>query len=971
MKHALSFLYILLPGLTAAQVTDTLAARRSLDSLIQTCASQHVRHDYAAVQKTAMHVIELAGTLKGKQSEPVALGYNNLGMAAFNLGDFDLAVRSMEETLRIRLALFGRKNPIIAVTLNNLGLMYARVGQAASAESCFLESVAIVKENSGARHRDVGYVLVHLANLYNEIGRYRDAEFAFMEACGIWKETFGAESTQVATILSNLGLLAREMGCFKEAEQYLQEAVRIGNSKLKTSDPSLAIHLNNLAVLYIDTDRHREAIPYIEQAMQIWENAGDKNKSAFASALNNLANAYAGIGDMPKSVSLLLESLQRLEQAPDRKPAEKANKLNNIAFRYFKMNNLIAADSLYDLAESIVVKDIGRKNNLYVSILINHATLCQATNRLEHCDNLIREAQQLRYEMILEAADFMTEEELGQHLKHLNGSSNQPYSFAVRRTQASDLLAGLCYQNALHSKGFIEETVINSRNRAGADTSARNLLDQLAGVRRKLAREFARPVINRDTTFIRYAESQMHELEKKLTRASEMGSRSNRIVNAKEIQSRLTAEEAAIEFVSFSLENLYGASSDSILYAALVLLPADTAPHVIPLFEERQLQALLNRPELGEELTVKSLYASNSELLKLLWTPLEPLLRNVKTVYYSPAGLLHRVNPAALRDADKRYLSESRAWVRVGSTRELIAGRLADRSYALDPANSATAAVWGGIRYDMDSTAFAAANPLDPTATPLPEFERKDGKFRFLVEDDAPALSARLRGADDAGWKPLEGSAREAQQIGELLQKAGFQTEVLSEYAASEERFKSLGQEAPSPRILHVATHGFAYPDPKKTPQQRLSGEEPVYKIQNDPMLRAGLLLAGANYYWAAKRPLQNREDGVLVAYEVRDLNLRNTELAVLSACQTGLGDVVGSEGVYGLQRAFRIAGAKFLIVSLWQVPDEQTRALMRLFYENWTDKGESLRDAFNHAQATLRGQEPNPYMWAGFLLIE
>ncbi len=109
----------------------------------------------------------------------------------------------------------------------------------------------------------------------------------------------------------------------------------------------------------------------------------------------------------------------------------------------------------------------------------------------------------------------------------------------------------------------------------------------------------------------------------------------------------------------------------------------------------------------------------------------------------------------------------------------------------------------------------------------------------------------------------------------------------------------------------------------------------------------------------------------MLVAYEVRDLNLRNTELAVLSACQTGLGDMVGSEGVYGLQRAFRIAGAKFLIVSLWQVPDTQTQELMRLFYENWVDKRESLRDAFNHAQTTLREQEPNPYMWAGFVLIE
>ncbi|MDO8366370.1 MAG: CHAT domain-containing protein, partial [Saprospiraceae bacterium] len=175
----------------------------------------------------------------------------------------------------------------------------------------------------------------------------------------------------------------------------------------------------------------------------------------------------------------------------------------------------------------------------------------------------------------------------------------------------------------------------------------------------------------------------------------------------------------------------------------------------------------------------------------------------------------------------------------------------------------------------------------------------------------------------------------------------------------------------PSPRILHLATHGFSYPDPKKNPTKGFGNTEPTYKLLDDPMLRSGLVLAGANYYCKNKRPLTNAEDGMLVAYEVRDLNLQNTELAVLSACQTGLGDVVGSEGVYGLQRAFRIAGAKFLIVSLWEVPDEQTQELMRLFYQNWLEKKESLRDAFNHAQQYLKEKEPNPYMWAGFVLVE
>jgi CHAT domain-containing protein len=584
------------------------------------------------------------------------------------------------------------------------------------------------------------------------------------------------------------------------------------------------------------------------------------------------------------------------------------------------------------------------------------------------------EAQALQYDRLMGVAKFMSEEEMGQYLAHFSEQSSQPYSIAVRRPEVSGALADLCFQNAIINKGFIEETVLARLNRAHLDTTTSRQFDLLAGLRRKLAQEYALPVKSRDTAFVRYAEPRIINLEKTLARAADIPSEPS-IPQPQHVQARMTAGEAALEFVSFNLYDIYGKPTDSTMYAALVLLPTpeDSGPHFIPLFEERQLQALLHRPELGEELTVKGLYASNSELLNLLWKPLEPLLRDVKTVYYSPAGLLHRVNPAALCDADKQPLSAGRAWVRVGSTRELVTGRLADRSYALDPNASATAAVWGGIRYDMDSTAFAAANPLDPNAGPLPEFERKDGKFRYMVEEGSPALPSRSgqRGGDIDGWEPLPGSEQETDQVDSLLQRAGFRTEVLTGYRATEERFKALGQTAYSPRILHVATHGFAYPDPKKEPQRGFAGEEPAYKLQDDPMLRSGLLLAGANHYWTAKRPLQDREDGVLVAYEVRDLNLRNTELAVLSACQTGLGDVVGSEGVYGLQRAFRIAGAKFLIVSLWKVHDEQTRELMRLFYENWLDKRESLRDAFNHAQATLREQEPNPYMWAGFVLIE
>ncbi len=146
--------------------------------------------------------------------------------------------------------------------------------------------------------------------------------------------------------------------------------------------------------------------------------------------------------------------------------------------------------------------------------------------------------------------------------------------------------------------------------------------------------------------------------------------------------------------------------------------------------------------------------------------------------------------------------------------------------------------------------------------------------------------------------------------------------------------------------------------------------DDPQFKISEHPLIRSGLKLAGANYAWNLKRPVLGLEDGILTAYEVSQMNLTHTQLVVLSACETGLGDIRGNEGVYGLQRAFRVAGAKNVLMSLWKVPDLETEQLMTQFYHNWLEKKMPLREALDAAQAVLRKRLPNPYYWAGFVLI-
>ena len=173
--------------------------------------------------------------------------------------------------------------------------------------------------------------------------------------------------------------------------------------------------------------------------------------------------------------------------------------------------------------------------------------------------------------------------------------------------------------------------------------------------------------------------------------------------------------------------------------------------------------------------------------------------------------------------------------------------------------------------------------------------------------------------------------------------------------------------------MLHIATHGFFFPDPiaakRDTLNQKLEAGGKAFKLSDNPFFRSGLVFAGANNAWLGK-PVEGIEDGILTAYEVSNMYLPNTKLVVLSACETGLGEVQGNEGVYGLQRAFKMAGVQNLVMSLWIIGDLETAEFMKLFYKNLFDK-QSVNDAFYSAQNIMKNKYKNePYKWAAWVLV-
>jgi CHAT domain-containing protein len=523
-------------------------------------------------------------------------------------------------------------------------------------------------------------------------------------------------------------------------------------------------------------------------------------------------------------------------------------------------------------------------------------------------------------------------------------------------------LADDCYNNILFHKGFLLNGVSKIRNLTLTNLASFDKSNELKSYNRRLAAEYSKSLAERQN--IAELEEKANTLEKDLTRSVAGFGDAIRQVTWQEVQQKLKPNEAAIEFVHYLFVNPN--PTDSTMYAALVLRPGMKQPVFIPLFEQKQLDTLLKGSGKTKTDYINQLYAlgnQNKSLYQLIWKPLEQELTGATTIYFSPSGLLHRLNlnaipvPFPTLAANKNLtLSDRYQLIELGSTRQLVID-----APKTEVAQNKEAQIYGGIQYEMDSTSIKIAN-VDLNKNPLTTRRGID----FANADST------LRGGK---WNYLKWTEVEINSLEAILADVGMKPDIHKGYIATEESFKLIGTDKPSPRIVHLATHGFFFPDPKlrvKNETVSNGANEPVFKISEHPMIRSGIILSGGNHAWQTGKPIRpGFEDGILTAYEISQMNLSNTELVVLSACETGLGDIQGNEGVYGLQRAFKIAGAKYLIMSLWQVPDFHTQELMTTFYSKWLEDKMSIPDAFRAAQKVMKDKFKEPFYWAGFVLVE
>ena len=415
----------------------------------------------------------------------------------------------------------------------------------------------------------------------------------------------------------------------------------------------------------------------------------------------------------------------------------------------------------------------------------------------------------------------------------------------------------------------------------------------------------------------------LHALEKReriLRQKLDKTAVSDIFVHWNDVRNTLKEDEVAIELVGYVANN-YAWSRDPLYtnYIALVIDNHHTTPVLVELFNQNEIIDVYN-------LQPKS-YSNDigHQMYKKLWGKLHPYIKNASKVYFSPMGLLSLINLEALMDEDGISAFEHYNLKRLSSTRELL-----DKT---DKEEIKQIALFGGINYTSQN------NPIV-----------------FSID------SLNTRG----NWTFLTNTLNEINTIqSDVSKSSNIKISSYKGFEATESTFKKVCEEYPE--IIHIASHGFYINESNRSRIPYYQSEE--LTDLKDNLFYSGLIFAYGQDTWNNETFKLNADDGILTSYEISQMNLHNTNLVVLSACETGIGDR-DFDGIVGLQRAFKMAGVQTIIMSLWKVDDEATSLMMTTFYKELLRTG-SKHDAFVYAQKVVKEKYDDPYFWASFVMLD
>ncbi|ADO67825.1 Tetratricopeptide repeat family protein [Stigmatella aurantiaca DW4/3-1] len=924
----------------------------SLNSLATLYKEQGLHGRAESLYQSAIVIYEKA---YGKSHPHLANTLNNLANLYVKQGLYGRAEPLHQRALAIREELFGKTDPRVAASLTNLAFLYSEQGLYSRAEPLYQRALVICEETLGKNHHDTASLLNNLALLYSTQGLHGRAEPLYLRAISIYEKALGEHHPSVATALGNLANLYIAQGLYGRAEPLYLRAISLQEAVVGKNHPDVATLLNNLATNYFSQGLYGQAEALHQRALAIREATLGKNHPHVASSLDNLATVYTARGTYRQAEALHQRALAIREAALGKMHPKVAETLNNFAGLYKDWGLYDRAEPLFLRALAIRQAVFGPNHHEVALTLYNLGELRLAQHRLADALPFLTRAfsaseQRLRHE----ALDF-SDARLSSFLQYLRVYEQTLYT--VARTHARNAqVRRLALSAVLLLKGrSASETAHISRTlfrHMGAED--RNAFERLRGLRHQLAAlSFADAGELTAEDFQQRLKALVEEgdsLEAELAKRSAPLRSLTALPPPTEIVDRVAAslpkDGALVELIAYKdrlLGSKPGSPSRKVAseerYLALVLFP-DASTRVVDLGPAEPIDRAATR--LREALAEReaSFQATAQELYRLVFQPVWRMLGPTRRLFLSPDGQLNLIPFAALHDGqdflldafDITYLSAGRELLR--PSRE----------------NAPSSSVF--VIADPEFTASFTPSP-SPSSAASPPSETLE---RFF-STPRPELTR-------SAWVPLPGTRLEAQSIQHLLPQA----QLFLGSEATKDRLLHL----PTPGILHVATHGFFLGDAPAALGFRgpafvdsLGGAPPP---QQEPLLNSGLVLAGAHIKTSDTTP-PSLDETLVTALELAGLDLWSTQLVVLSACDTGRGDVHLGQGVYGLRRSLVAAGAETVVVSLWKVSDGSTHLLMDTYYRNLL-AGQGRSSALREAMRSLRASHPHPHAWAPFIAL-
>lgn len=846
------------------------------------------------------------------------------------------------------------------------------------AEHSFQNSTLILQNISSQKleelkGNDFGRVLLgryyyFLGHKHLYVGRYQFAEEA-LQLC--YKLLFATSNHEQLPLFRDLHLqlaqLYLRLNNIPTALRYLNDA-KIGSEGNLLFDDIYCRGLILSGVIYLSQGDYLKAKMYFDEAAYTIENNHTNPTYDSFYIKTMLGSCYLKMGypnDAKKIIMTGIDECKKLGIADTRL----ANLYSSLGTIHLSNSDIVSAKALFKDAYNIVRKD-KTKTNHDILLEASNFAIAQFLTKDGRYRKMVTDLSQSIIDDILTQFTFLSSDE---RTRYWEGQVDYIEKFNAMLYLSDDQSSyDQIYNNVVFSKGLLLRTnnYISKQLWSTDNKSLQQDAQQLVMLQNKLVKEDLSQVDKQNI------KDSIRIIEKRLSTNLIGYQFIDSLKNQYDYQSvrrSLDKDEAAIEFIKLP-ELTINADSIEEYYAAIIFKQNDKHPQIVRLCADSILKSIKAMPEVIKnsrmvenamnEMYRQYLYGKGQytkkrvgkkaikfdcvgdSVFQMVWQPIEQYLDGVNRIYYSTAGQLNALSIGAI-PIDSMTLSEKYSMRYVSSTSMIPQIKLQVK-YSI-----ANATLYGGINYDTDTTEMIAQSRGYNTSLNTESFK---------AEID--------RGGERGSWNFLTGSENEVMDISAQLDSVKIEHKVFSASRANEESFKSVSGN--SPALFHIATHGFFYSDAKDRGVENflsnIKGLDNVNQAQA-AMSRSGILFSGANKAWRGEN-IGSTEDGVLTAEEISHLDLSKTMMVILSACETGLGEDVSTEGVFGLQRAFKLAGVQTLVMSLWKVPDTETSLLMKTFYHNWLG-GMEKHEAFRQAQNTVRNLNPNPYFWAGFVMLD